>query len=75
MFFILALAPFLTLISTFLVLSYTGRHFREKITIFFFNPVDAGSSSQGTLFLFRVGFWVSLLISVGIVVGMLSQAA
>jgi hypothetical protein len=73
MFFLLALAPFLTLISSFLVLSYTGRSSKEKITIFFFNPPDAGRSSSGTLALFRIGFWVSLLLSVGMVFGMLRQ--
>jgi len=73
MFFILALAPFLTFISTFLVLSYTGKNFKEKITIFFRNPEDAGSSSSGTLVLFRLGFWISFLLSVGMIFGMLRE--
>lgn len=74
MFLILALAPFLTLVSSFLVLSYTGRNFREKITIFFFNPQDAGSNSAGTLFFFRFGFWISLLLTILIITKMLREA-
>jgi hypothetical protein len=73
MFLLLLLAPVLTFIFTFLVLTYTGRNFREKITIFFCTPADAGSSSSGTLLLFRFGFWISLLLSVVIIIAMLRE--
>lgn len=64
MILILFLIPFLTLLFTALVLSYTGRNFKEKLTIFLYNPEDAGKASSDMIMLLRIGFWISFFLSV-----------
>jgi hypothetical protein len=66
---ILFLIPFLTLIFSFLVLSYAGRNLKEKLTIFLFNPENDGKGSSDLIMVLRVVFWISLFLSAWIIIG------
>ncbi len=66
----LFLAPFLMLLFSFLVLSNAGRNFKEKFTIFLFNPENAGKGSSGTMTVLRIIFWLSLLLSGWVIAGL-----
>ncbi len=63
MILILFLVPFITLLFTALVLSYTGRNLKEKLTIFLYNPEDAGKGPPNMITVLRIGFWLSLFLS------------
>lgn len=71
MILILFMIPFLTLLFTALVLSYTGRNFKEKLTIFLCNPEDTGKGSSGLITVLRIGFWLSLFLSVLVIISII----
>ncbi len=66
----LFMVPFLLLLFSFLVLSNAGRNLKEKFTIFIFNPEDAHSGSSGPMTVLRIIFWVSFILSVWIIAGL-----
>jgi len=70
----LFMVPFLLLLFSFLVLSYTGRNLKEKLTIFIFNPEDASKGSSDLMTVLRIIFWVSLFLSVSIINGLAGHA-
>ena len=68
---VLLLLPFLILLFSFLVLTYAGRNFREKMTILLYNPEDVGKNSSGLMNVLRVSFWISFLVSSWIIIGII----
>jgi len=63
--------PFLVFLFSFLVLTYSGRDFKEKFTIFLYNPEDVGRDSSGLMNVLRVSFWISFLVSSWIIIGII----
>jgi len=70
----LFMVPFLMLLFSFLVLSYTGRNLKEKLTIFIFNPGDVSKGSSDLMTVLRIIFWISLFLSVWIITGLAGRA-
>jgi len=68
---VLFLLPFLILLFSFLVLTYAGRNIKEKLTILFYNPENTGKDSSGLMNVLRVSFWISLLLSSWIIIGII----
>ena len=66
----LFMVPFLLLLFSFLVLSNAGRNLKEKLTIFIFNPEDAAKGSSGLMTVLRIIFWISLFLSVWIIISL-----
>jgi len=68
---VLLLLPFLILLFSFLVLTYAGRDFKEKMTILLCNPEDTGKNSSGLMNVLRASFWISFLVSSWIIIGII----
>ena len=71
MIFVLLAMPFLVLVFSILVLTNTGRNFKEKLTVFLYNPEDAGKGSSGLMTALRIGFWISLFLCIWILSGII----
>ena len=65
------LVPLLILIFSFLVLSNAGRSFKEKLTIFIYNPENTGKGSSNLITVLRVSFWLSLFICVWMIISII----
>lgn len=64
---VLLLMPVLAMLICGLVLFSAGRTPRERLTIFFDTPKDSGRD-EGLITIIRFIFWVSLIVSVWMVV-------
>lgn len=71
MFLILLMVPFLLLIFSFLVLFNAGRSFKEKLTIFFYNPETTGKGSSNMIMILRISFWSFLFICVWMIISII----
>ncbi len=61
---VLGLLPFFVVLISALILGNAGRNILEKVTLFFYTPRDVEKDSANILILLRAAFWVSLFISV-----------
>ena len=71
MIFILFLLPLLMLFFSFLVLSNTGRSFKEKLTIFIYNPGNTGKDSSNLIVVLRISFLLSLFICLWMIISII----
>ena len=67
----LFMIPLLMLIFSFLVLSNAGRSFKEKLTIFIFNPKNTGKGSSNLIIILRISFWLSLIICLWMIISII----
>ena len=67
----LFMVPFLLLLFSFLVLSNAGRSFKEKLTIFIFNPENTGKGSSNLIIVLRISFWLSLFICLWMIISII----
>ena len=67
----LFMVPFLLLLFSFLVLSNAGRTFKEKLTIFIYNPENTGKGSSNLIIVLRISFWLSLFICLWMVISII----
>ena len=65
---VLGLLPFFVVLISALILGNAGRNMAEKVTLFFYTPRDVEKDSANLLIFLRAAFWVSLFISVWMVV-------
>jgi len=71
MILVLFLLPLLVLFFSFLVLSNAGRTFKEKLTIFLFNPENTGKGSSNLIIVLRISFWLSLFICLWMIISII----
>jgi hypothetical protein len=68
MILMLGLLPFFIVLISALILGNAGRNTAEKATIFFYSPRDVEKDSATLLVFLRAAFWVSLFLSVWMII-------
>ncbi len=68
---IIFLLPCLFVLLTALILGNSGRTLKEKFTIFIYSPDDIDNDSSVPIAVLRWCFWISVILSTWIIIGII----